>query len=285
MINKTFGNLKLENLYHKTNSLGKYLKIDLFNSKAEDFTNSSYNSKEHKNDIFLFLDDNGKLVGVLRGKKWDKEFGDLRLSSRSWAKKTWDEFSSSSTKILRVPSSELKYTPRYNKKYSHPKTLRDMDYKYDLNDRLTKFKNKKYESLTYDDLEKKVMKINNVATKIFFLDSLTLEDSNTITTEIKKIFSSEFDYSPNLIFYKLYRTMESLWKSKMRMLEKEQEFVNVEIHKDDFETGMAYLEYKKYTKRSLDIAIDEYKDTFNNTKVIVVELERLINNLERIFLK
>lgn len=285
MINETFGNLKVRSTRYGNHNLVEYLKIDLFNSKAEDFTNSLYKVTQHKDDIFLFLDNNGDIIGVLRGKKWDKDFSHINMKTPYGTKKTWDEFSELSTKILRVPKHELKYKKRYNKKYSQKNTLKDYEYKHSLKERLNEYKKNKYESLNWDDLRIKSINITNNTTQLLFLDTLKLDDKKDIDSELGKIFSLYLNDSPSIILSKLSEKMSSLWNFKNRILEKQDELTNAEIYRNNFESKEEYADYKTYVRRDIERTTEEYECKLNETKVFIVELERLTNKLEKMFLK
>lgn len=280
MINKTFGNLKLKSSSYRRNDgyyISKYLKIDLFNSIAEDFTNSKYIPKLHMEDIFLFLDEEGHLVGVLKGKKWDKNFDNLNIYVPYGLRKNWNSFSEISKTIIRVPKEELKYRERYNKVYSPVKELDSKYYKISLKNRLQEYKESKYENMTIEELEEKCLKISSIASRLMFLKSINFNDLEILEDEIHKVGLSNFSNNPGTIMSKLGDKMEHLWNLKRKILEYEN---NLNILKNNSKDK----EHDEYYTNLIKYATKEYNEYLAEVKTFVAELEKLTTKLEKMFL-
>lgn len=266
MLNKSFGKLRIGKLIAP--EIGNILKIDLHNSVADDFTDKIYDANTHKDDIFMFIDENGRIIGILKGKKWDKKFGDITVFA-PMGRKNWNNFSEHSTRILRVPFEELKYRPRYNKKYLASPVLSDKDLRKKLEARLSEYKVKKYEKLSISDLESKLKMICNTCIELAFSNNT---DEKDISTRVSKISGPSFSYNIATIMEKTSRYMSDMCVHKNRLLSYKKAFKSEDaINKEELHTFIRYSER-------------EFNEYLSSIKPEIVAFEQLCTKLQKIYL-
>lgn len=169
------------------------------------FSHTPYKRKEMINDTFLFLDKEYKILGVLKGSTWDKDwenFEDYRQEESNYrhsfsTKKTRKELTERAFHILRFPAKDhltkpiqvIMHTPKqqaYDKQQKQREELKLLE--VSKQERLKQYKIKKYEYLTFeevnqlasdlmvyisqyihrqDDMENVGEKLNNQLVKIF----------------------------------------------------------------------------------------------------------------------
>jgi hypothetical protein len=170
---------------HLKSSFVHETEIDIEKCHPEDFTNKKYNYNKHIDDWFLFIDNNYRLIGLLKGSDrqnfYDKYEDDpLGLTAKN--RKHLRDYSSLKF-VLRVPETkcnyksnkEIKREKGFNKKYFPTK----YEAKRRLRDRLEEYKRNKYNNI--NNIE---MMTQNL---IGYLNGLLFKDNSEVSQIVSKV--------------------------------------------------------------------------------------------------
>lgn len=160
--------IQLKNSMSPWNRKGfvELLKVDLEHCQPEIFNGKRYNinKKLYSNDLFLFINDRGALVGATIGATYQKDFENYSCYVFDLTKNR-KGLENRSNIILRIASEDRIYTRRFNKKYSEyvPSTP-------SLKSRLKKYKNSKNKNIRPEQVENMLQELittfaNNVFNK------------------------------------------------------------------------------------------------------------------------
>ena len=160
--------IQLKNSMSPWNRRGfiELLKVDLEHCQPEIFNGKHYNinKKLYSNDLFLFINDRGALVGATIGATYQRDFENYSCYVFDLIKNR-KGLENRSNIILRIASEDRIYTKRFNKKYSEyvPSTP-------SLKSRLKKYKNSKNKNIRPEQIENMLQELittfaNNVFNK------------------------------------------------------------------------------------------------------------------------
>ena len=177
----------------------KLLKVDLEHFKPEIFNGKHYTKKLYGDDLFLFINKKGRLVGATIGATYQKDFEnysyyvfDLRKNRKGLEEE--------SEIILRIPNKDRIYYPRFNKKYNNyiPKQP-------NLKTRLNVYKNNKVKNVNSKQVENMLQELITIFTNNLFNKDYNTEKfskvsgwSYDIEALIKNIASLTRDYKRHL---------------------------------------------------------------------------------------
>lgn len=215
---------KANNWDNKKQKLVEYLKVDVEKVQPIDFTNQKYKKADHENNLFLFIDKDMLLVGILNGNEWKKEqtqdfenyypypqynVGRVVIKNR----KNMEEkaaFVLMLTPEMRTKSPKQRI--RSNSKFT---------YKDDLKIRLTEYKKNKYERMPHDRVLSMVKEMVSGLNEVLFDDEKTKEllnrfrsvtgFYNDITYIVRSIVDAGVTYDKS---YKEYHRVLEVFKKE-----------------------------------------------------------------------
>lgn len=142
-------------------SLIEDLKVDLENCESCKVFKGKYTKKLYGDDLFLFINEDFKLIGCTIGAIYQKEFEQYTCYYRyDNFRKNRSGLEEYAKLIIRVPAEARVYSKRFNKKYTSisPKLP-------SLKARLIDYKNKKNEKVNDDMIVKMIEKVNTYIVK------------------------------------------------------------------------------------------------------------------------
>jgi hypothetical protein len=163
-----------------------------------------YKRKEYRDNLFMFLDKNYKIMAFLKGTEWDSRYSSAehynkesgRYAYTLSTKKTRPTLWNSAFHILMFKSEDIDNSRPYisydggkfrDKNYIEiERRNKNRDIKNTLNDRVFAYKTKKYEHLSFDDLVKMVGEMMVFSSKqVVKTDSWFLNFSKNFYSEFK----------------------------------------------------------------------------------------------------
>ena len=151
--------IQLKNSMSPWNRRGfiELLKVDLEHCQPEIFNGKHYNKKLYGDDLFLFINDRGALVGATIGATYQRDFENYSCYVFDLIKNR-KGLENRSNIILRIASEDRIYTKRFNKKYSEyvPSTP-------SLKSRLKKYKNSKNKNIRPEQIENMLQELITTA--------------------------------------------------------------------------------------------------------------------------
>ena len=142
-------------------SLIEDLKVDLENCESCKVFKGKYTKKLYGDDLFLFVNEDLRLIGCTIGAIYQKDFEQYACYYKySNFRKNRSGLEEHAKLIIRVPAEARVYSKRFNKKYTliSPKLP-------SLKARLIDYKNKKNEKVNDDMIVKMIEKVNTYIVK------------------------------------------------------------------------------------------------------------------------
>lgn len=141
----------------KASKLIKLLQIDISKCEPIYFNGQAYKKSEHENNYFLFIDNEFKLMGILLGNSWDKDFEDIEQYEWTKPYSYGDHIKKNRKNLTEGATHILMFTPEMKvKRKAKPRPVgykNQKDYKRELESRLSRYKKEKYDSLTIEDCQ------------------------------------------------------------------------------------------------------------------------------------
>ena len=137
------------------------LRVDLENCESCKVFKGKYTKKLYGDDLFLFVNEDFRLIGCTIGAIYQKEFEQYTCYYKySNFRKNRSGLEEHAKLIIRVPAEARVYSKRFNKRYTSatPKLP-------SLKARLQDYKNKKNEKVNDDIIVKMIEKVNNYIVK------------------------------------------------------------------------------------------------------------------------
>ena len=137
------------------------LRVDLENCESCEVFEGKYTKKLYGDDLFLFVNDDFRLIGCTIGAIYQKEFEQYACYYKySNFRKNRSGLEEHAKLVIRIPAEARIYRKRFNKKYTSatPKLP-------SLKARLQDYKNKKNEEVNDDMIVKMIEKVNTYIVK------------------------------------------------------------------------------------------------------------------------
>lgn len=199
----------------------KLFSVDVQNVEPIYFNGQKYSVKLHKNNLFLFLNRDFEIIGILKGSSWYKEWEKFENYS---ARKSWHNKDSKAviknrinmeaiaTHILMItPDMQIDFKKKHNSK-PFPRFISKDEARRKLNKRLYEYKLKKHESFNHNQIMDKTKELITL-----FTNSLFDKEKEKQLLAKKLSFRSSFINSvPNLI-EDVARLSEKYWDNYQRL--------------------------------------------------------------------
>lgn len=139
----------------------KELRVDVQTIEPIYFNSQRYKSKDHKDSYFLFIDKDFRLIGMLKGSSWDKDWENYEAYSmkRNWHNEYSRAVIKNRTNMQDIATHILMVTPEmkapFKKRVPKKGTPRFIDRRIayrDLQGRLKKFKLRKHKEISNDQI-------------------------------------------------------------------------------------------------------------------------------------
>lgn len=179
--------------------------VDLEHFEPEIFNGKHYTKKLYGDDLFLFINEKGRLVGATIGAIYQKSFEDFCVYD-SELKKNRKGVEEKSKLVLRIPSENRIYRARFNKKYN-----KELPKKPSLNKRLSEYKNNKNKNLNDDQVKEMLCELITTFSNNIFNNDFNTKKFNSVTSwdsSIEGLISSITNLSKNYKRYLEYLTTE-----------------------------------------------------------------------------
>ena len=148
----------------------KFLKVDVETVEPIDFTGMKYDKNKHSECLFMFLDNNHKIIGFLLGNvhsekfdKWENySYGSDRVG------KNRKQMTEKADMILMFTPEMRNYSEIQNKKFK-PAIIKDSrTLKKELLCRLEQYKQNKYNNVDFEQVKDRAFQVMNVLVKAAF---------------------------------------------------------------------------------------------------------------------
>ena len=172
--------------------------VDLEHFEPEIFNGKHYTKKLYGDDLFLFVNEKGRLVGATIGAMYQKSFEDFCVYD-SELKKNRKGVEEKSKLVLRIPSENRIYRARFNKKYNE-----ELPKKPSLNKRLSEYKNNKNKNLNDDQIKEMLRELMTTFSNNIFNNDFDMKKFKPVTrwnSSIEELISSITNLSKD---YKRY---------------------------------------------------------------------------------
>ena len=181
--------------------------VDLEHFQPEIFNGKHYNinKKLYSDDLFLFINEKGRLVGATIGATYQKSFEDFCVYD-SELKKNRKGVEEKSKLVLRIPSENRIYRARFNKKYN-----KELPKKPSLNKRLSEYKNNKNKNLNDDQIKEMLRELMTTFSNNIFNNDFDTKKFKPVTrwnSSIEELISSITNLSKDYKRYLGYLTTE-----------------------------------------------------------------------------
>lgn len=146
--------------FGRQNKIYKYLKIDIENAVPIYFNGMKYKKSLHENNLFFFLDENCKIMGILKGNSRDKitsntTYNDLEdYDDEGKAYAIGKKVVKNRKNLTEQATHILMLTPEMitskNRNFIKPRFIERKDAIRDLEARLDKYKKEKYDNVPHE---------------------------------------------------------------------------------------------------------------------------------------
>jgi hypothetical protein len=184
------------------------LRVNLGKIKPVYFTFEKYIKKQHENNLFIFINKELKIIGILKGNTWDESaFSKYEKIDKYHINKNRKHLSAASEHILMIPNNE--------RNYLRPSHHRNKVRTPELRTRLKFYKEQKLDAIPNDLI---ISKLNYLIK--FLVDSLINEDKRVeslfynLENEINNLISARknakyyLNYDKNFSYYALISIKE-----------------------------------------------------------------------------
>lgn len=232
------------NRYTK-DKLVNVLAVDIENCYPIDFKGQKYSYKKHKNCLFLYLDAEYNLMGILKGSTHTDNFESVEVYSeqrtvntRFSIIKNRKHMEPEATYILMLTPSMRDYSAESKKRNNND------DHRRKLKQRLLEYKTKKYQNIDHDEIQTMIIEVLTLMTNNLFTDKE--QDILEKTYNINRWCSEDLTEP--------IRTFSSIVKEYKRVYEevKKKQFGNYyqrELNKIRTKIIRWYNELMKYNKK------------------------------------
>ena len=220
-------------------SLIEDLKVDLENCESCKVFKGKYTKKLYGDDLFLFVNEDLRLIGCTIGAIYQKDFEQYACYYKySNFRKNRSGLEEHAKLIIRVPVEARVYSKRFNKKYTSatPKLP-------SLKARLIDYKNKKNEKVNDDIIVKMIEKVNNYIVK------------NLRNEEALNVFKNVSYDTKGGSLLRIFGSEVETYENQLRILNKEK--VNYEARKIEWKAEDSWI-LKPYNDAKMEI-IDWFK--------------------------
>ncbi len=220
-------------------SLIEDLKVDLENCESCKVFKGKYTKKLYGDDLFLFVNEDLRLIGCTIGAIYQKEFEQYACYYKySNFRKNRSGLEEHAKLIIRVPAEARVYSKRFNKKYTliSPKLP-------SLKARLIDYKNKKNEKVNDDMIVKMIEKVNTYIVK------------NLRNKEALNVFEKVSYATKGGSLLRIFGSEVETYESQLRILN--QEKANCEARKTEWKAEESW-NLRPYNDAKMEI-IDWFK--------------------------
>ncbi|MFW6242654.1 MAG: hypothetical protein ACOC2W_00685 [bacterium] len=166
--------------YNK-NNLINVMKVDVENCHPINFENETYSYKQHGNCLFLYIDEDYQVMGILKGSTHKKEFSNAESydNNPNWYNgiiKNRKHLEPKAKYILMFTPSMRTYKPKHNNR------KRNKSHKDKLQERLLEYKKQKYNNINHQQLILMSKSLLN-----YFVDNLFTSNETQILEKVKKV--------------------------------------------------------------------------------------------------
>ena len=215
------------------------LRVDLENCESCKVFKGKYTKKLYGDDLFLFVNDDFRLIGCTIGAIYQKEFEQYACYYKySNFRKNRSGLEEHAKLIIRVPAEARVYSKRFNKKYTSttPKLP-------SLKARLQDYKNKKNEKVNDDMIVKMIEKVNSYIVK------------NLRNKEALNVFKNVSYDTKGGSLLRIFGSEVETYENQLRILNKEK--VNYEARKIEWKAEDSW-NLRPYNDAKMEI-IDWFK--------------------------
>ncbi|MNV06052.1 hypothetical protein D3C71_964140 [compost metagenome] len=140
------------------------------------FNEQKYIKREHSECIFLFTDKEFKLYGVLEGNKWTDKYSDFEYytagAGYNQVIKNFKQMTESAFHILMITPEMRTLVGKIKHSKHQPVKNTERDKKDELENRLHKFRTRKYTKVSHDEVMKKLQYMVSYLSKNMFNQEL-----------------------------------------------------------------------------------------------------------------
>lgn len=183
----------------------RYLKVDVKTVEPIYFNEMKYSKNEHGECLFIFLDKEYNIMGILKGNTWEEHkvsiFEHYHKNPKYGVIKNRKNLTEKAYHILmitpemqvnkNIQPSKPKYTPDQLEK------IKARNYKYNLESRLTKYKEEKYKNTTDEEFRLKLQEMINIVCENLYNEKFIERRKNKLKKDFYSIRTS-FDLMKKL---------------------------------------------------------------------------------------
>ncbi|MNM22978.1 hypothetical protein D3C81_333660 [compost metagenome] len=195
------------------------------------FNEQKYSKNEHSECIFLFADEQFRLYGVFEGNKWANKYSDFEYymagTGYSQVIKNFKQVSEAAFHILMITPEMRTLKGKIQEIKRQTSKNKERDKRDKLEDRLYKFRNRKYAEVTHEEVMRRLQYMVTYYTERMF-------DENTYQT-LREPFYKACGWSVNSTFQAISKLVElsADYISRYNELQRELKSDSYEFYKNN----------------------------------------------------